>query len=1721
MKCEPRPDQIEDLERLHRASRFLDVHERLETHTPPETWESTQGRVVAGRAIGNLGANARSRRLLLSTWRRDPADSAARYFMVLDYHGRHGPVETLRLLDSLMPEQSVPQSGGTSEGDVWLGLLRARSLAQCRDFEAAEIWLNAGLETLPDSPWVHVERAMCLEQADHYPEALEAAQRALTMRPGYARALWHVAHLLMLTNRDDEALALLRRESATSQSAYVPLQLGGLLLEHEQFSEALAAFELAGARAPMKEKALDDFLRSRRADLLHRLGREAEAGAAARGLRGRYWEIFSARLAEPLPEESGVRLQLAVPFVRQHHVTCVPATLSAVSAFLGHPVDHLALARVITYDGTPDHEERHWLEAHGWHVREFRVTWEVAAALLDRGIPFTLVTTWTASAHLQAVVGYDPRIGSLIIRDPYHRETHEVLGAELLEQQAPFGPRGMVLVPQSEIARIADLPLPDAVAYDHWFRLRRALVAHDRMAAAEAAQRLDEIEPEGRLAWWARRQLAYYDDNPARALTAVTALRKLFPTEPNLQLEELSLFSRLGRRTEHRERVGEILAKGKADPAIWREQVDLWRADAREHRRALRLARRFLRVRPYDWSARWTMAHVLWDGREFGAATKLYRLAACGGDKVEAAWQAYFAAARHGGRAMEALALLRAREQRLGAASSLPAVTLARALEQIDQTPEARAVLEAAKERRREDGDVLISLALLTGRTGDAEAAAGLLAIARPHVASAEWHRTAAQLAAWRADHAEARDHHEAVLAENPLEMGSLGETARLRAVTIGLSATLEWLAECVARHPHFLPLRQLRLTWLRDRPASEALAEVAEFLALEPAHAWALREQALILLRAGRPAEALASAKLAEEIEPRIPQSAGIVGQVLLAQREFALARAATERALRLDIAADWLMAQLIEACPEFGERAAAVAFMRGELERQPAPVTGFLRFREAAVGVLSPETLWSVLEGLRAGQAERWEPWSACVQQAIALNRADTACAIAQQAAEKFPLVPRAWLDLADAHRLASDQEAEAAALARARELSPGWRDVAFRLASLHQRRLQLDDALQVLQAALAHDPLDAGLQGRLADLLWRSGRRDEALVAVERAAEAAPAWSEPWAFLAEWSRERGEPARVVEFARRVASSRAGDAHARRQLARVLCEQGDNLAALAEATSAAELAPLDTDNHDLRVYVLTLLGRRDEALAACAPAATGSPPPLALQGREAWVRWQFGERKAAIAAMNGITQAHPDYVWGWQLLAEWHGAMDENNRAAQAAEKYAELRPDSATAWGWVASFKLKAHDTTGAAPVLERALRLDPGYDYAAFQLLKLSCEFSRWDQAERTLALIRQHASRWHALRCETMYFRMRRDQPAAVRNLDELCSAPGHETLALTEAANELTTAGWNEAVEKALRGALVRPDCNAEAGAIWMRARLERRTSARPRVRWLEKSGATEPVRQAAWRVYIEWLGQHKSTGVLRWHLWRRGQWLASNDATWGTVGFVLTNLSWHRRRARWMADWRERKNVEPWMLSNLAHALMALDRSEELAEVVAGALRLPVDHTRASFVAWAARAAAAGGRFDEAAQLLGTFENYRNNEFATLAAEQARAIMDVAGAEPELRREKFAEVRQTMAQARRAHGETAAVTYVARDHRRALRDAARLAKSPWRWWYAIPLPVGHSPGENISTLGALGLIVLLIVAVIGIVATGAPAGVGVMFFFLARALTEASRKKQ
>jgi tetratricopeptide (TPR) repeat protein len=1633
----------------YRAALFLDCHQLLQDLTPPEEWTDSGARLLAARTVNQLGGMRRGYRLARSTWLRDRKCAEAFYFYVLFFSARHGVFEALRLMDEV--EFEGPADGTTPEqgvADLWL--LKAAFLSQFRDFDAAEAWLAKGDQAQPGNAWTHVEKSVVRRGADRYDEAEAAARHALALQRDYAPAVEELAQVLILRNKDGEAESLLTDFGSRAQSAAIAHVLVGVLLERRKFAEALQVIEDAVRFSPLADKTYREWQNARKADIYYRLGRRAESLACARMIRGTYYESFARRLetADPL---GGERVQLPVSFVRQHFVTCAPATISAVSAFLGKPIDHLGLARVITYDGTPDHEERHWLETNGWKVWEFRVTWDSGRALLQRGIPFTMVTTWVRNAHLQAVVGFDSTLGTFILRDPYHSVQSELLASEFLEQQAPFGPRGMVFLPPEGAARMEGIALPDAELHDAWFRLRRALVRHSRKDAEIEARRLEADAPGSRLAHLASLELASYDDNPQRVFEAVSALRALFPNEQKLRLDERAALSRLGRRDSSLE----TAPKRGSDMLFWRDYSDYLRVHGGNPFRARLWARRLVQFHPLDWLSLQTYAHVLWGAHEYAAAAQVYRLAATLGDKVEAAWRTYFTASRHQNRTDEALALMRARWARLGHASSQPAQTLCESLETLHRSGESHAVLDEALAQRPDDGSLRLFAAETYGRIGDFTRARAFLSAARNDEPTVAWHRTAASLAAWQADHAGALLGWRAVLAANPLDANAQREAARLLAITSGRDDALAWITGQIDRFPHFVPLRRLLLEWRRADSPSIALADIERYLGLYPNDGWAQREKALILNRARRPEEALVAALRGEELEPNVPASAGIVGYALLALRHFDEAQAAIKRGITLSIDADWLMQQLLNSCREFGERRAAIEFLRVELGRQRTLGTFFLPFQELATGVLTPAELGAALDEFRATQPEHWQTWSACRQQALAGNRLDEAKALAEEATRRFPLLARVWLDYADVHRAQNNPDGERAALARACEISPGWIAVNVRLADLHERLLHPEDATEAIRTAMSYNPLSAELHARLGRLSWGQGRPDDALASVERALELLPTYSFAWDLLATWSLERGDPKGVLALARRLAEQRPGDHEPHLRLAREYQRLRQFSEALGETEAALRISPTEVDAHDLRALLLTQLGRYDDAKAACAPPVFGADIPTNLLGRAAFVEYHRGNRKGAIGMMRKVVDSQPEYAFGWRTLADWLEKSGEIGEAAQAAERLAAVEPRSANPLGYVAHLKTKAGDRKGAVEFFERALRIDPGYQYAAKNLLRLQCEMEHFADAERTLSLLRRHATEWSALHSELLIFRAKTDETGAQAILRVLAKAPAHATGDLTAAGEVFFEARWTAGLAGTLQSVLGEKDTNPEAGSLWMRARLKIHKG--PRLRWLDRCGAGDGLRRGAYVVYINSLGAKKRHLALVWQmLWRR-KWLQSADSTWAAVSYALASqgLGYRRLGIRWMRDWSARAGVQPWMLYNLAHALYTIGKDGRAGKVVEAALKLPADHTRPALVAWAAMQCALRDDFAESGRLLAHFDGQSTLKGANLIAGFAQCLVDLAGSLPEKRKEAYKEQRRKMNALRASKPAEMRLRYLGRAFASAERKLGRIAKAP------------------------------------------------------------------
>jgi len=1212
-----------------------------------EGWADTAARVIGGRLAAHLGARRLARRLHLRAYRHDPTNAEARYYLVWVVLESRGPLEAWRRLKGFGDLRDVePQT----RSDLFA--LRSRAAFLLRDFGTAEFWMVEADKVAPDRAWLLVERSFLLESEDHYEAALAAARSALELRPWYRPAVQAFAHHLQLLGRNHEALEFLGQSVRRLESGAVMAQLAALQVELGLYADARESWARCAALSARMDQEYAEWLAARRSDAAYFDGDFAEAARFAKQVNNPLYQAMAERL--PQVCRTG-RVQLTVPFVRQHHLTCAPATLSAISRFWQMPAEHLSLAEEICYDGTPAHSERQWAEQNGWHAREFTLTWESAVALINREAPFALTTVEPGSAHLQAVVGYDAHRASLIVRDPFVHELREFHAPQLFERYRSSGPRAMVLAPRAQTGRIDSLPLPEAELYDRFHQLQSALSKHERPGALTRFEEMKALAPQHRLTLCARRALAAYDANPTEILASVEALLEQFPDDANLQLSKLLCLRDLARRNERVAWLRNICDQKNCDPLLWQEYAWELSADAREQQESLRLLRGVLRVRGPQAKTLYLLANVLWNQRQFARATELYRFAACLDDKKEHFARAYFSASRFLKQTDAALDFVADRFRRFARLSAEPARTLFWAHSQLEQMSAAFLVLESAMALRPEDMSLRLFAAEAFARGANHERAQALLREAEGRSQRAAWLRTAAESAMLRGELRQALHLWRQVSDAEPLALDANRAVARLLAETESRAAALRHLEEVCARFPHHFALHQLWNEWFREEGGAATEPVVRKLVEINPADSWARRELAIALARQCRFDEAFAEADHALALDPNNSWGHSVRGWIARDAGRCAMARADFGKAIALSADNGEAISGLLETCDSLAERREAILFVEQELMRQVVFGEGLLAYRGVARTVMAPEELLASLRLAHQERPDLWHAWSALIQQLADMQRLDEALDLARKATGRFPLLPRLWLDLALVHQARLERAREIEALEQALEINPNWSYASRELALALDRDGQSTRARMILEQAVARAPLDAFNHGCLADLLWKLSEKKSALDRLQHALRLNPEYDWGWRTLREWAKELGEPRLAEEIARDLTARRAGEARPWLLLAESLNRPEDFPQQMAALDRAIEAGPRSVEGHDLRATLLARAGRFDEALAACRPPAWSGEPPTELRARAAWIEAQRGNTAEAIARMRAALAENPGLYWGWRDLANW----------------------------------------------------------------------------------------------------------------------------------------------------------------------------------------------------------------------------------------------------------------------------------------------------------------------------------------------------------------------------------------------------------------------------------------------------------------------------------
>jgi tetratricopeptide (TPR) repeat protein len=1469
--------------------------------------------LVVGGVLRGTGAPRRARWLALRTWRRHRRDAQAAIRCAFEL-GDPGALAALDFMDGIGDDVVAAWS---AEARADWACARALHLAALRDFATAErVWRAAEALHVDELTWF--VRAAIDRARDRTDAALEAVERARAAAPGHVLAIELGAELLTRARRFDEARALLLDAAARTESGSVRFALAARHREAGALDDALACVEAAAAAMPGMERDVHDRIVRTLGYVHHLRGDDARA---AYWLRRGGDDAAAARLERA--DASDVRARrvvLAVPCVPQHHQTCVPATLTSLAEFHGAAADHVEIAEQICHDGTTRFSERRWVEANGFAARELTLTWDVAVALIDAGLPFSLTTVFPLAGHAQAIAGYDARWRTLVSRDPSSTTLVELEWDALERSQQAFGLRAMVIAPAARRAELAALALPDAALHDALHAVEAALEAHDRPAAAAACAGLVAEAPDHPLAWAARRALADYDGD-ARALAELAAERVArFPDSLAARAQQLGALRDVGTLAEQRAVVEGLLAEAAAYPPIAAVCAVALAQDAADEARAAALARRAARVTPPPALALRLLSSLTWMRGDRRRAATLARYASCLAIGDDAAAVAYAQLAALTGDGADAIDHLEARVAALAAAPAAAVAALCDALDAAGRPGDAAAALARARASRPDDGALHLLAVQRARLAGDLDGAAAALAAARGRSHAGVWRASAAELALCRGAFDEALASWREQVEAMPLDVDSQRAHARERVRRGEVAAATAHLRAVVAAHPNHRGLGDLWLEHLSAHDAGAYEAALADELARRPERVGV--RAALAQARAARGDVAGARAVLADagarghRVELRIAAAA-----VHADAGDAAAARRALLEVLDDEPDAHGALARLASLIGDADTAAAVIARLDAAVARHGSAGAGVEALADLLVQWRPTAEALGALGALRARWPRVWAVWRHEVALQLVAGAHDAADALCAAAVGAHAHEPGAWLAWASVHAARGAHAAQVEAAERAVALAPGAAEPVRALARACLAAGDRARARALAERAAALEPWHPLSHAAHAAVLDQLGDRAAAAAAARRAVELDPEWPVAWSLLVTYAGASD----AVAAARDVVARRPRAVEPRLVLERHDATLGleRRLALLDEVVA---IAPALAAAHDRRAELLARARRWDEALAACRPAAWGEAPPVELRGRAAWVRRRRGEdddQEEAVDELIAAIAGHPRYDWGVHEVMRW-AAEDQATLAY--AKRVAAAAPGSALAQAWLGEAQREVRAFDQAEASFRRALALDAREQLARLGLFDTLAARGRLGEAAPLLDGLDEDnpwvKSRQVHLAAATGRAAEAATTLGALLRIDD-AAAP------IDEAITSMEQHRAADVAYRALSDALVEPGATTAVGQVWWhRVGSRRLRSFRlERIAMMGESSAGRWCSQT-YLAEVRHLGVQSFVGQLL------GSYraLRRTGALWSATARALFDAGLVRLARWWTRDW-DRRDVPGWALQIAALARVATGR--------------------------------------------------------------------------------------------------------------------------------------------------------------------------------------------
>ncbi|NLF30074.1 MAG: tetratricopeptide repeat protein [Planctomycetes bacterium] len=1288
-------DLIHRVRQLYESNRFLDAYADVRDIWTGRAWVEAAGPeelLWASRLAGRLGGGTLGRVLLRTAMLRFADHPAVRV------DGRWLFRRRRPLLGILEEALACPALGsGDAQLDAHWLVDAAFFWSLVRDFPRAHHLLDqAAADHGAADSWFHSTRAQVLFCEDRWEEALQEARLSWEISPNKPAAGAVLVRVLLRLGRLDEAIERLK-VAADGQSFEMVQLLAWVLCAKAERSPREARLALA-AEADRLCGRLED-LSPLRGRPLTQLFAAARFDVAMLAEDPQAMRLQASVLTLPLYQQisrnldaapGGTRRLLNYRAVFQKQDRCLPTSIASIAGTFGHTIDADALAKELTYNGTPIWRALGWLREHGYAAKVFVLTKDLCRDLLVQGLPFVYTfNTSLDDSHATAAVGIDEDAGLLLYHDPAAERFGRILLDHVGEVDHPLGPWGLAFVPADRAALLEGIGETDARLGELCQQFRHTAERGRADALAAIVREMEQAAPQSPVTEAYRAQWHAMTHQLSAGIAALEDLCARYPRCIDLQRMLLFALDRTRNTARIREFLDQKVRRGRmpgvSDTLPWRyppsscvsryaDIVGLTADGAAEARDLL------LSLLERESSCA-TAYHVLGDvyirQGQLEQASLPYRVASLLGRTDEHFARATFDALRLVGRGEEGLAYLR---QRVGCLGTLvdggpPWATLITALEDGGDIDTAAATAEEALAARGQDAGLLAFLTQFWVRMGRWDTAQALLdrleacdnrdryleAAVRYYHAKGQWRRALDLCREWAAQSTDPVEPHRmlASLMRNAETVFAVVQTAR------------QWAKERPDDEGfEFIYYDQLRAVFRID----EQEAFIRARLRRNAQDTWAWRELAHLLIGRAECLDAARREPVLRKVEKAVRLAVRLApheADTLFLQARLAEVQGRWKRSIVL----------LLEGLSLQGE----VSFAYGRAWENSANLPR--EVQEEVLRRLEERLLRSVgplhtARYLALGVAARFGADSAraCVERWIARRPGD-------------PELIEAYADvLVQFGQGRTDAARAAEALNDAMRHYPQHLDLRLSLAEACGAMLQYDRRRKILREALASWPLDSRMRSALASDLAAHGKHDEAMALLKEGIRIHPQDPACWLQMARTQSDAGTIPAAINTLRQAIKLLPENVMIRGQLASYLCQVGQGPEAMKIVRDGLNLypdsaafqhmladtminggTPYDVQdaeaalrkalefNHayyeaaDLLACLLASRHRFDEAEAVIRTVLPKLSNAATARGRLAWLTWVRGSREQAVDQMAEALEAHPNYSWGWWTLMGW----------------------------------------------------------------------------------------------------------------------------------------------------------------------------------------------------------------------------------------------------------------------------------------------------------------------------------------------------------------------------------------------------------------------------------------------------------------------------------